>query len=61
MLKVLIAKDELMIADLLEETPIASDYEVCGMARTVDEAATLAELHHRNLAVFEVRWTGRAG
>jgi DNA-binding response OmpR family regulator len=55
MLKVLIAEDELMIADLLEETLITSGYEVCGIARTVDEAVALAELHKPDLAVFDVR------
>jgi len=55
MLKVLIAEDELMIADLLEETLIISGYEVCGIARTVDEAVALAELHKPDLAVFDVR------
>lgn len=58
MLKVLIAEDELMIADLLEETLIMSGYEVCGIARTVDEAVALAELHHPDLAVFDVRLAG---
>jgi len=55
MLKVLIAEDELMIADLLEETLIMSGYEVCGIARTVDEAVALADLHKPDLAVLDVR------
>jgi DNA-binding response OmpR family regulator len=55
MLKVLIAEDELMIADLLEETLITSGYEVCGIARTVDEAVALADLHKPDLAVLDVR------
>ena len=55
MLKVLIAEDELMIADLLEETLTLSGYEVCGIARTVDEAVALAELHRPDLAVLDVR------
>jgi DNA-binding response OmpR family regulator len=55
MLKVLIAEDELMIADLLEETLIMSGYEVCGIARTVDEAVALAKLHKPDLAVLDVR------
>jgi len=55
MLKVLIAEDEVMIADLLEETLTASDYEVCGIARTVAEAVALAELHKPDLAVLDVR------
>jgi DNA-binding response OmpR family regulator len=54
-LKVLIAEDELMIADLLEESLIMNGYEVCGIARTVDEAVALAELHKPDLAVFDVR------
>ena len=55
MLKVLIAEDEVMIADLLEETLTDSGYEVCGMARTVDEAVALAKLHKPDLAVLDVR------
>ncbi len=55
LLKVLIAEDELMIADLLEETLLMSGYAVCGVARTVDEAIALAELHKPNLAVIDVR------
>ncbi|GEP53873.1 response regulator [Reyranella soli] len=55
MLKVLIAEDELMIADLLEETLIMSGYEVCGIARTVEEAVALADLHKPDLAVLDVR------
>jgi DNA-binding response OmpR family regulator len=55
MLKVLIAEDELMIADLLEETLVTSGYEVCGIARTVDEAVALAKLHGPDLAVLDVR------
>jgi DNA-binding response OmpR family regulator len=58
MLKVLIAEDELMIADLLEETLIGNGYEVCGMARTVDEAVALADLHKPDLAVLDVRLAG---
>ena len=37
MLKVLIAEDELMTADLLEDLLSTSGYEVCGIARTVEE------------------------
>jgi DNA-binding response OmpR family regulator len=55
MLKVLIAEDELMIADLLEEGLVESGYEVCGIARTVDAAVTLAELHKPDLGVFDIR------
>jgi DNA-binding response OmpR family regulator len=55
MLKVLIAEDELLIADLLEEALVANGYEVCGIARTVDEAVALGELHKPDLAVLDVR------
>jgi two-component system, response regulator PdtaR len=55
LLKILIAEDELMIADMLEEALTASRYEVCGIARTVDEAVALSELHGPDLAVVDVR------
>jgi len=40
-LKVLIAEDDLMIADLAEEILVDHGYQVCGIARTVSEAVTL--------------------
>jgi two-component system, response regulator PdtaR len=55
MLKVLIAEDQLLIADLLEESLTASGYDVCGIARTVDEGVALGELHKPDLAVLDVR------
>jgi DNA-binding response OmpR family regulator len=55
MLKVLIAEDDLMIADLAEEHLIDHGYEVCGIARTVDEAVLLALLHMPDLAVIDLR------
>jgi two-component system, response regulator PdtaR len=54
-LRVLIAEDQLIIADLLEEILTASGYEVCGIARTVDEAVALGELHKPDLAVLDVQ------
>ena len=44
-----------MIADMLEVLLIANGYEVCGIARTVDEAVALGELHKPDLAIFDVR------
>ena len=38
MLKVLIAEDDLTIADMIEETLVAHGYEVCGIAITVADA-----------------------
>jgi CheY-like chemotaxis protein len=55
LLKVLIAEDELMIADVIEETLIESGYEVCGIARTVDEAVALGEMHRPDLAVLDIQ------
>jgi two-component system, response regulator PdtaR len=55
MLRVLIAEDDLMIADLLEETLTESGYEVCGIARTIDEAVMLGEQHMPDLAILDVR------
>jgi CheY-like chemotaxis protein len=55
MLKVLIAEDELMIADMIEETLLENGYEVCGIARTVDEAVALVRDHKPDLAVIDLR------
>jgi DNA-binding response OmpR family regulator len=54
-LKVLIAEDDLMIADMLEELLVESGYEVCGISRTVAEAVTLARRHKPDLVVIDVR------
>jgi DNA-binding response OmpR family regulator len=54
-LRVLIAEDQLLIADLLEAALVARGYEVCGIARTVDEGVELGELHQPDLAVLDVR------
>jgi DNA-binding response OmpR family regulator len=55
MRKVLIAEDDLMIADMLEEALIDGGFEVCGIARTVTEGLELAQLHKPNLAVLDLR------
>jgi CheY-like chemotaxis protein len=54
-LKVLIAEDDLMIADLAEEVLAEAGYEVCGIARTVAEAIALAQHHTPDLAVLDLR------
>ncbi len=53
--KVLIAEDDLMIADLIEEVLLANGYEVCGIARTVAEAVALGREHRPDLAVIDMR------
>ena len=55
MLKVLIAEDDLMIADMIEETLVGAGYEVCGIARTVAGAVALGRRHMPDLAVIDLR------
>jgi DNA-binding response OmpR family regulator len=57
MLKVLIVDDELPIADMVEETLVNNGYEVCSIARDVDEAVALARSHKPDLAVIDLRLT----
>ena len=55
MLKIMIAEDDLMIADMVEEILVESGYEVCGIARTVAEGVALGRLHKPDLAVIDLR------
>jgi len=55
MLKVLIAEDELIIADMLERFLSEQGYEVCGIARTVADAVALGELHKPDVAILDIR------
>jgi len=55
LIKVLIAEDDLLIADLVEETLVGNGYEVCGIARTVAEAVALAQHHKPDIAVLDLR------
>jgi response regulator of citrate/malate metabolism len=54
-LKVLIAEDDLMIADMVEEMRVTFGYEVCGIVRTVAEAVALSLRHKPDLAIFYLR------
>jgi CheY-like chemotaxis protein len=53
--KVLIAEDELMIADMIEELLMEHGYEVCGIARTVADGIALGRLHKPHLAIIDFR------
>jgi CheY-like chemotaxis protein len=53
--KVLIAEDDLMIADMCEEVLVKNGYRVCGIARTVDQAVTLGRRHRPDLALLDMR------
>ncbi len=55
MSKVLIAEDDLMIADMIEDTLVRNGYEVCGIARTVAHAVALGLRHKPDLAVIDLR------
>ncbi len=55
MVKVLIAEDDLLIADLLEDVLADAGYEVCGQASSVAAAVDLCALYHPDLAVIDVR------
>jgi CheY-like chemotaxis protein len=55
MLKVLIAEDDLMIADRAEDVLVACGYEVCGIARTVAEGVALGLRHKPDLALIDLR------
>jgi CheY-like chemotaxis protein len=54
-LKVLIAEDDLMIADLADEILVSGGYQVCGIARTVAEAVAMAQHHKPDLALLDLR------
>ena len=55
MSKVLIAEDDLMIADFLEEILLEAGYTVCGIATTVAEAVRLGNVHQPDLAILDIR------
>ena len=55
MLKVLIAEDNVLLADMLEAVLVAEGYEVVGLARTVQQAVELADRHAPDLAVLDFR------
>ena len=55
MLKVLIAEDNLTIADSVEEALLDGGYDVCGIAGTVDEALALGRAHKPDLVVRDMR------
>jgi CheY-like chemotaxis protein len=61
MLKVMIAEDDLIMADMLEDVLIGNGYEVCGIARTVDKAVELGERYRPDLAILDLRLAGQMG
>jgi DNA-binding response OmpR family regulator len=55
LLKVVIAEDDLQIADMIEDVLVENGYEVCGLASTVADTVSLIRLHKPDLAVIDVR------
>jgi two-component sensor histidine kinase/ActR/RegA family two-component response regulator len=58
MLKVVIAEDDLFMADMLSEILSDAQYEVCGIGPTVGTAIELCEHHKPDLAIFDLRLAG---
>jgi two-component sensor histidine kinase/CheY-like chemotaxis protein len=52
---VMIAEDDLFMADMLADVLAAAGYDVCGIARTVDEGIELGQRHKPDLAVLDLR------
>jgi DNA-binding response OmpR family regulator len=55
MLKVLIAEDDLLIADMAEEVLTDHGYKVCGIGRNVADSLVLASRYKPDLAILDVR------
>jgi DNA-binding response OmpR family regulator len=54
-LKVLIAEDDLMIADLIEASLLDHGYQVSGIARTVAEGVAFGRADRPDLAIIDMR------
>lgn len=54
MYKVLIAEDDLLIAEMAGELLTEHGYRVCGIARTVAEAVALGRSHRPHLALIDL-------
>jgi DNA-binding response OmpR family regulator len=55
MIKVLVAEDNVLVADLIEDAIADAGYDVCGIARTVPEAVELDRRHRPDLAVIDLQ------
>jgi DNA-binding response OmpR family regulator len=58
MKKVLIVEDDLMVADMLQHILHDEGFDVCGIARTVQDALIVAGQHHPQLAVLDLYLAG---
>lgn len=55
MAKVLIAEDDIFIADLLEDAVREAGFDVCGVATTAADAIALGERYRPDLALLDVQ------
>ncbi len=55
MSKVMIAEDDLLMADMLANVLVDGGHEVCGIARTVEEAIALNRQHSPDFAILDIR------
>ena len=53
-MRVIVAEDDLMVADLLEEILAGAGFQVCGIGRTVEAAIEIARRHRPELAIFDL-------
>jgi DNA-binding response OmpR family regulator len=51
---VMIAEDDLLMADMLSDILVKNGYEVCGIARTVDKAVEIGERYRPDLAILDI-------
>jgi len=52
---VMIAEDDLLMADMLDDVLVASGYEVCGIARTVEAGVELGDRCKPDFAILDIR------
>jgi two-component system, response regulator PdtaR len=57
-MKILIVDDDVMLADLLEETLLDQGHEICGVTTRIAEAVALVRLHRPDVAVLDMRLKG---
>src|ERR1051325_2448708 len=60
-MKILIVEDDIMIADLLEDSLRSFGYDVCGIASHVAEAASLIQKHRPQMVILDMHLDGELG
>src|ERR1700712_1997034 len=51
---ILVAEDDVMLADCLEDGLLDEGHVVCGVAATVGDAVALARVHHPDIAILDM-------